>query len=94
MSSIRESGYLAALRMLTNGDLLAMTPNIRVTTLVACGSEDTVTPPEQNRRVAESIPAAAFALVDGAGHAVYVERPDGLDARVLPFIGSIAKRPS
>jgi len=94
MSSIRESGYLAAMRMLTNGDLLAITPNIRVPTLVACGSVDTVTPPEQNRRVAESIPGAAFALVDGAGHAVYVERPDELEACVLPFISSIAKRRS
>jgi len=94
MCSIRESGYLAAMRMLTNGDLLAITPNIRVPTLVACGSVDTVTPPEQNRRVAESIPGAAFALVDGAGHAVYVERPDELEACVLPFISSIAKRRS
>lgn len=89
MNTLRESGYLAALRMLTNADLLAVTGSIAVPTLVACGAEDAVTPPEQNRRVAASIPGARFALVDGAGHAVAIECPDALDAALLPFLASV-----
>lgn len=91
MSTLHEPGYLAALRMLTNADLLAVTSGIVLPTLVACGSEDAVTPPEQNRRVAEAIAGARFALIAGAGHAVYVERPDELDATLLPFFAARAK---
>jgi pimeloyl-ACP methyl ester carboxylesterase len=90
MATLRESGYLAALRMLTNADLLAVTPKIRIPTLVACGAEDAVTPPEQNRRVAASIPSARFKLIERAGHAVTLERPDELDALLLPFFASVA----
>lgn len=91
MRTMREPGYLAALRMLTDADLLAVTPSIRIQALVACGADDTVTPPEQNRRVAASIPGARFVLIDGAGHACYVERPDALDAALLPFFASVMK---
>jgi pimeloyl-ACP methyl ester carboxylesterase len=90
MKTVRESGYLAALRMLTNADLFAVAPKIALPALVACGSEDAVTPPDQNRRVAQAVPGAAFALVEGAGHALYVERPDELDRVVLPFFASHA----
>ncbi len=89
MSSVNEAGYLAALRMLIDADLLATIGRVALPALVACGSEDAVTPPEQNRRVAEAIPGARFALIEGGGHAVYVERPDGLDAALLPFFAAV-----
>lgn len=85
MRTIRLPGYLAALRTLMSSDVFAYAPAIVAPALVACGSADTVTPPEQTRRVAERIAGATFALVEGAGHAVYVERPDALDEVVVPF---------
>jgi pimeloyl-ACP methyl ester carboxylesterase len=93
MRTIRPSGYLGALRMLMDADFLGFAPRIAAPTLVACGSRDTVTPPEQNRRVADGISGSTFVLVEGAGHAVGVERPDELDACVLPFLASLPETP-
>lgn len=89
MSSIGEAGYLAALRMLFSADIVPALSSITAPTLVLCGAADTVTPPEQNRRVAESVSGARFALVEGAGHAVYVEQPEAFNAVVRAFITEV-----
>lgn len=49
---------------------------ITAPTLVISGSEDRPISPAQARRVAEAIPGAVFLPVEGAGHAVMLERPD------------------
>jgi pimeloyl-ACP methyl ester carboxylesterase len=89
MASVRVSGYLAALRMLVDADLWSMTDAIAAPSMVACGTADTVTPPDQNARVAESIGGARFTLVEGAGHALIVERPGELGAALAPFLASV-----
>jgi pimeloyl-ACP methyl ester carboxylesterase len=86
MSSIGEAGYLAALRMLFRADIFTALPAITAPTLVLCGAADDVTPPEQNRRVAQALGGARFALVEDAGHAVYVEQPEAFGAIVRAFI--------
>ena len=91
MGSIGEPGYLAALHMLFNSDIFSATSRIAAPTLVVCGSADAVTPPEQNRRVAESIRDAQFALVEGAGHVVYVEQPAAFNAVVGRFLTTGAR---
>ena len=89
MRSIDEAGYLAALRMLFGADIFALLPAITAPTLVACGALDTVTPPEQNRRVAENVRGARFTLIAAAGHAVYVEQPAAFGAVVRAFITEV-----
>jgi pimeloyl-ACP methyl ester carboxylesterase len=91
MSSIGEPGYLAAVHMLFNSDIFTATPRITAPTLVVCGSADEVTPPEQNRRVVESIAGAQFAPVEGAGHVVYVEQPAAFNAVVHRFLTTGAR---
>jgi len=91
MSSIGEAGYLAALRMLFGADIFPLLGRITAPTLVVCGAADGVTPPDQNRRVAESIGGARFALVEAAGHVVYVEQPAAFDAVVRDFVRKAAR---
>lgn len=58
---------------------------ISVPTLVVWGSEDKIIGPGQGKALAEAIPGARFELIDGAGHAPHVERPDAFQALLRDF---------
>jgi 3-oxoadipate enol-lactonase len=59
---------------------------IRVPTLVMCGREDLATPPENSRTIAARIPGARLEWIDDAGHLSAVERPDAVNASLVPFV--------
>ena len=66
-------------------------PGIAVTTLVAVGEADRVTPPELAREMAEAIPGARLAVLAGCGHLPPLEDP----ARVSALLrGWLSDRPS
>jgi pimeloyl-ACP methyl ester carboxylesterase len=50
---------------------------------VAVGTEDDETPPAYGRALADGIPGAAFALVDGAGHLLNAEAPAEVNSLLL-----------
>jgi pimeloyl-ACP methyl ester carboxylesterase len=88
MSQIRPKGYGQAARMLSTGDAFAELADCRVPTLVVCGGEDRVTPPEINRKVAAAVPGARFALIAGAGHLPNLEAPEKFNALVGDFLAA------
>jgi len=92
MSKIRPKGYGQAARMLSLADIFAELQGCRAPTLVVCGAEDTVTPPETNRRMAAAVPGARFELIEGAGHLPYVEMPERFNALVGAFLATVAVR--
>ncbi len=51
---------------------------IGVPTLVACGEEDRICPPELSTEIANAIPGATLAIVEGAGHYLTLERPQAV----------------
>jgi len=55
-------------------------------TLVVWGSEDTVFPLEQGRRLAETIPGAELLVLEGARHPCYLDQPALFHERVLAFV--------
>jgi pimeloyl-ACP methyl ester carboxylesterase len=55
---------------------------IDVPTLVACGAEDRVCPPELSKEIAAGIPGATLALVERAGHYLTLDQPQAM-ARLL-----------
>lgn len=55
-------------------------------TLVLVGAEDLLTPPWYAREIAAGIAGARLVTIDGAGHAMPVERPDAFRDAVLPFL--------
>jgi pimeloyl-ACP methyl ester carboxylesterase len=54
------------------------------------GTEDRIVAPENARVLAERIPGAELAMLEGAGHLYHSERADEADAIVLDFIRSHA----
>jgi pimeloyl-ACP methyl ester carboxylesterase len=52
-----------------------------VPTLVACGAEDVLTPPDLAREIAAGIPGARLELIAESGHLPTMEQP--ADATVL-----------
>ena len=88
MARIDPAGYRQAVAMLAQGDLRADADAITAPTLVLCGSEDTVTPPESSRVLAAAIANARYVELSGAGHASYVERPGAFNAAVREFLNA------
>lgn len=76
MAAIRPDGYVAAVRALAAGDLLADARTLEIPVSVAVGAEDVVTPPAN----AEAVDAVlrhplGRRLVADAGHALPQEEP-------------------
>lgn len=59
---------------------------IRVPTLVVCGEEDKVTPPQLSGELAKLIPGARYAEIERAGHLTNLEQPDEFNRLVSEFI--------
>lgn len=80
MATMTLPGYAQAAHLLGTGRLLDDVAKLRCPTLVAVGAEDVVTPPDIARRVAKALPpravtSAEAVLIEGCGHAVYLEEP-------------------
>jgi pimeloyl-ACP methyl ester carboxylesterase len=58
---------------------------IRCPVLVIAGTEDKMMPPENARLLADGIPGAEIYMVEGAGHAFNVERPDEVNSVLIKF---------
>ena len=78
-------GYLATCAVLRDADLHARLPQLAVPTLVMCGAEDLSTPPAQMRELANALPRASFALIEGAAHLPCLEQPEAVAAALESF---------
>jgi pimeloyl-ACP methyl ester carboxylesterase len=74
---------------LSRPDYEVLLPTIAVPTLVIAGSADEMRPPEPLRRIAAAVPGARFALIEGAGHMLSMERPDQVTAEIRTWLGEI-----
>ena len=83
---IRPPGYRQAVHCLTHGNLADDARRFPKKVLVACGSEDTVTPPAGCRAVAGAYPRGEFRLLDGLGHVPHIEAPETVNALIRAFI--------
>ena len=67
-------------------DRRADLPRIAAPTIVVTGGDDTVTPLEAARTLADGIPGATLAVIDGAGHLSALELPAAFAAIVATAI--------
>ncbi len=65
------------------GDLHA----IRVPTVVICGRQDILTPPDLHQEMTEGIPGARLVIVEDAGHLAPLEQPHAITAVMRYWLG-------
>jgi pimeloyl-ACP methyl ester carboxylesterase len=70
-------------------DVMDRLGEIRVPTLVVGGAQDAMTPPKFVRYLADSIPGAQLALLDGAGHYAMVEQAEAFNRRLAEFLDTL-----
>jgi pimeloyl-ACP methyl ester carboxylesterase len=78
MAGIPAEGYAQAARMLSTGDItsdLARLP-AGLAIQIVVGQADVITPPAGNLEIAAAFPAAPVHVIPGAGHALYLEKPE------------------
>jgi pimeloyl-ACP methyl ester carboxylesterase len=78
MARIPAAGYEQAARMLSTGDIagdLARLP-AGLPIQIVVGQADVITPPSANLEIAAGLPTASVHVVPGAGHALYLEKPE------------------
>ena len=61
--------------MAVNEDLTQLLPKIKQDTLLIWGDKDTATPIEDARTMEKMIPSSGLAVLEGAGHFSYIEKP-------------------
>jgi len=86
MASLEPDAYIQAVRMLAQGDLLALAPRIARPTLVMSGTADLITPEASCRRIAAALPRGRYLPLPGLGHVSYVEDPRAFDSALIPFL--------
>ena len=69
--------------LLSRPDVTDLLPTIACPVLIAVGSEDRWSTPDQHRAIASAIPGAELVVIAGAGHMLPVEAP-------LPFNAALA----
>ena len=61
---------------------------IRAGTLIVCGKQDLLFPPEESIEVLGAIPGARICIVDNAAHAIHIENPGAFTDCVLDFLSA------
>ncbi len=79
--------YRAAMRALASFDSRRWLKDITAPTLVVTGADDTTVSPARQMLLAQSIPGARQVVLEGAGHAVSVDRADEFNRLLLDFLG-------
>ncbi len=71
-------------------DLSGRIKEIATPTLIIVGAEDTLTPPEDSRRMQAAISGARLVEIPGAGHVSNVAQPERFTDALLPFLNELA----
>ena len=92
MAGIDPAAYRIGARAVWLAEQSERASAIRVPTLVLCGSQDRVTPPALSHVLAQSIPGAQQAAIEGSGHLGNIEKPAEFDTLVGAFIRGVDSR--
>ena len=86
MSRISSAALRRSIDCLITHDSRSILPSITVPTLCLVGDLDDETPPAYAMAVADLIPGARLAVIEGAGHLLNVEAPDAVNDAILDHI--------
>lgn len=83
---IRQQGAI-----MTRPDSRPGLARIQCPTLVICGRQDLVTPPEMAEEIAHGIPDAQLSIVEDCGHLSTLDQPDEVSRRLLEWVRNIER---
>jgi pimeloyl-ACP methyl ester carboxylesterase len=83
---IRPQGYRQAVHCLAQGCLAADARRFPKKVLVACGSEDIITPEASCKPLAAAFPRAEYRSLAGIGHAPQIEAPELINDLIAGFV--------
>jgi pimeloyl-ACP methyl ester carboxylesterase len=72
--------------VMARADLRPSLPAIGCPTLVVCGRDDRLTPPEHSQEIAAAIPGARLELIDECGHLLTWEQPARVNALLRDWL--------
>lgn len=79
-------------RMMERPDSEPVVRQIAVPTLVIVGDEDTLTPPEESRRIASLVPSAELVVIPRAGHLSNLEQPERFNDALSGLLGRLPRK--
>jgi pimeloyl-ACP methyl ester carboxylesterase len=82
---VRPQGYRQAVYCLAQGRLAADARRYAKKVLVACGSEDIITPEAGCKAIARAFARGEYRTLDGIGHAPHVEAPEQVNQMIAAF---------
>jgi pimeloyl-ACP methyl ester carboxylesterase len=83
---IRPQGMKQALHCLAQGSLVQDARRFQKKVLVACGSEDVITPEAGCKQVASAFPRAEYRTLPGLGHVPHIEDPGQISELIASFV--------
>lgn len=83
---ILPQGFRQAVYCLAQGRLGADARRYGKKVLVACGSEDIITPEAGCKAIARAFPRGEYRTLDGIGHAPHVEAPERINDLIAGFV--------
>jgi len=86
---IRPPVFLGDFLACNEFDVTSQLENIKVPTLIVCGSQDKMTPLKYSELLQLAIPNSQLHIVENAGHMVMVEQPDATAEVLKKFIDGI-----
>ena len=92
MARIDPAAYRIGAKAVWLADQGDRAHDIRVPTLVVCGTEDKVTPPALSTALTQLIPGARYEPIEGAGHISNLEQPEAFNTLVGAFIRGVDSR--
>ena len=69
-------------------DMTSQLAKVEVPTLVLCGAEDVISPPEEMQQFASAMPNATFVKIANAGHLAPLEQPSATNDAIRSFLGT------
>ena len=89
MARIDPAAYCIGAQAVWLADQRDRAQQVRVPTLILCGDQDLVTPPELSNDLLDLVPEARLQLILGAGHISNLERADEFNAAVEEFLSGV-----
>jgi len=83
---IRPQGMKQALHCLAQGSLATDARRFQKKVLVACGSEDAITPEAGCKQIATAFPRAEYRTLAGLGHVPHIEDPGSINALIAELV--------